>query len=59
MTREKGLQGRLLAQRRESRHPDKWVRSIDAYRALDDAVMEGGIKVSLRQFLPEHLDDLI
>lgn len=56
---DKGLQNRLLMERDESYYPDKWVRSIDAYRvlcpddpmglegmrhrALDDAVMEGWI----------------
>lgn len=56
---DKVLQGRLLRERRESPYPDKWVRSIDAYRALcpevpmglkgmrhralDDAVMEGHV----------------
>ena len=56
---DKGLQERLLREREESYYPEKWVRSIDAYRALcpedpmglegmrhravDDAVMEGWI----------------
>ena len=54
---DKGLQERLLREREDSPHPEKWVRSIDAYRvlcpedpmglegmrhrAIDDAVMEG------------------
>ncbi|WP_400236455.1 3'-5' exonuclease [Methanomethylophilus alvi] len=56
---DKGLQERLLREREDSYYPEKWVRSIDAYRALcpedpmglegmrhraiDDAVMEGWI----------------
>ena len=56
---DKGLQERLLREREESYYPEKWVSSIDAYRALcpedpmglegmrhraiDDAVMEGWI----------------
>ena len=56
---DKVLQERLLREREESYYPEKWVRSIDAYRALcpedpmrlekmmhraiDDAVMEGWI----------------
>lgn len=56
---DKGLQKRLLRDREKSYYPEKWVRSIDAYRALcpedpmrlegmrhraiDDAVMEGWI----------------
>ena len=56
---DKDLQERLLREREESYYPEKWVRSIDAYRALcpenpmglegmrhraiDDAVMEGWI----------------
>ena len=56
---DKELQERLLREREESYYPEKWVRSIDAYRALcpedsirlekmihraiDDAVMEGWI----------------
>ena len=54
---DKVLQERLLREREESYFPNKWIRSIDAYRALcpedpmglegmrhraiDDAVMEG------------------
>ena len=60
---DKGLQERLLREREESYYPEKWVRSIDAYRALcpedpmvlegmrhwaiDDAVMEGWILKTL------------
>lgn len=56
---DKELQERLLREREESYYPEKWVRSIDAYRALcpedpmrlekmmhraiDDAIMEGWI----------------
>lgn len=56
---DKGLQERLLREREDSYYPEKWVRSIDAYRvlcpedpmglegmrhrAIDDAVMEGYI----------------
>lgn len=56
---DKALQRRLIRERDESYFPDKWVRSIDAYRvlcpedpmglegmrhrAIDDAVMEGWI----------------
>ncbi|KQM09859.1 signaling protein [Methanomassiliicoccales archaeon RumEn M2] len=56
---DKGLQERLLREREDSYYPEKWVRSIDAYRvlcpkdpmrlegmrhrAIDDAVMEGWI----------------
>ena len=56
---DKGLQERLLREREDSPYPEKWVRSIDAYRvlcpedpmglegmrhrAIDDAVMEGFI----------------
>lgn len=56
---DKELQERLLREREESYYPEKWVKSIDAYRALcpedpmrlekmmhraiDDAVMEGWI----------------
>lgn len=59
MIPDKVLQERLLREREESYHPNKWIRSIDAYRALcpedpmelegmrhraiDDAVMEGWI----------------
>ncbi|WP_400238761.1 3'-5' exonuclease [Methanomethylophilus alvi] len=59
MIPDKALQDRLLREREESYHPNKWIRSIDAYRALcpedsmglegmrhraiDDAVMEGWI----------------
>ena len=61
---DKGLQERLLREREESYYPEKWVRSIDAYRALcpedpmglegmrhraiDDAVMEGWILKALQ-----------
>lgn len=60
---DKGLRERLLREREESYYPEKWVRSIDAYRvlcpedpmklegmrhrAIDDAVMEGWILKSL------------
>ena len=56
---DKGLQERLLREREDFCYPEKWVRSIDAYRvlcpedpmrlegmrhrAIDDAVMEGWI----------------
>ncbi|WP_400232139.1 3'-5' exonuclease [Methanomethylophilus alvi] len=56
---DKALRERLLMEREESYYPNKWIRSIDAYRALcpedpmglegmrhravDDAVMEGWI----------------
>ena len=56
---DKELQERLLREREDSCYPEKWVRSIDAYRvlcpedpmglegmrhrAIDDAVMEGWI----------------
>ena len=59
MIPDKMLQERLLMEREESYYPNKWIRSIDAYRALcpgdpmglegmrhraiDDAVMEGWI----------------
>ena len=59
MIPDKVLQERLLREREESYYPNKWIRSIDAYRALcpedpmglegmrhwaiDDAVMEGWI----------------
>ena len=61
---DKGLQERMLSEREESHCPEKWVRSIDAYRALcpedpmglegmrhraiDDAVMEGWILKALQ-----------
>ena len=61
---DKGLQERLLREREESNYPEKWVRSIDAYRvlcpedpmglegmrhrAIDDAVMEGWILRALQ-----------
>ncbi|WP_400218965.1 3'-5' exonuclease [Methanomethylophilus alvi] len=67
MIPDKMLQDRLLREREESYYPNKWIRSIDAYRALcpedpmglegmrhravDDAVMEGWI---LQQLSPEH-----
>ena len=57
LIQDKMLQERLLREREESYYPNKWIRSIDAYRALcpedsmglegmrhraiDDAVMEG------------------
>ena len=60
---DKDLQERLLREREESYYPEKWVRSIDAYRALcpedpmglegmrhraiDDAVMEGWVLKTL------------
>ncbi len=60
---DKALQERLLREREESYYPNKWIRSIDAYRALcpedpmglegmrhraiDDAVMEGWILSAL------------
>ena len=56
---DKALRERLLREREESYYPNKWIKSIDAYRALcpedpmgleemrhravDDAVMEGWI----------------
>lgn len=59
MIQDKALRERLLREREESYYPNKWIRSIDAYRALcpedpmglegmrhravDDAVMEGWI----------------
>ncbi len=59
LIQDKMLQERLLREREESYYPEKWVRSIDAYRALclgdpmglegmrhraiDDAMMEGWI----------------
>ena len=59
MIPDRALQERLLREREESYYPNKWIRSIDAYRALcpedpmglevmrhravDDAVMEGWI----------------
>lgn len=59
LIQDKMLQDRLLKEREESYYPEKWVRSIDAYRALcpedpmglegmrhraiDDTVMEGWI----------------
>ena len=61
---DKGLQERLLREREDSCYPEKWVRSIDAYRvlcpedpmglegmrhrAIDDAVMEGWILKALQ-----------
>ena len=63
MIPDKALQERLLREREESYYPEKWVRSIDAYRALcpedlmglegmrhraiDDAVMEGWVLKTL------------
>ena len=63
LIQDKMLQDRLLREREESYYPEKWVRSIDAYRALcpedpmglegmrhravDDAVMEGYISKTL------------
>lgn len=60
---DKALQRRLIREREDSYYPDKWVRSIDAYRvlcpddpmgldkmkhrAIDDAVMEAWILKSL------------
>lgn len=65
LIQDKMLQDRLLREREESYYPEKWVRSIDAYRALcpedlmgleemrhraiDDAVMEGWILKALSQ----------
>ncbi|WP_400227977.1 3'-5' exonuclease [Methanomethylophilus alvi] len=65
MIPDKALQERLLREREESYYPNKWIRSIDAYRALcpedpmglegmrhravDDAVMEGWILGSLEE----------
>lgn len=65
MIPDKVLQERLLREKEESYHPNKWIRSIDAYRALcpgdpmglegmrhravDDAVMEGWILKALSQ----------
>ena len=59
LIQDKMLQDRLLREREESYYPNKWIKSIDAYRALcpedpmglegmrhravDDAVMEGWI----------------
>ena len=61
---DKGLQERLLREREDSYYPEKWVRSIDAYRvlcpedpmelegmrhrAIDDAVMEEWILKALQ-----------
>lgn len=61
---DKVLQRRLVQEREDSYYPDKWVRSIDAYRvlcpedpmglegmrhrAIDDAVMEGYILNALQ-----------
>ena len=63
MIPDKALQERLLREREESYYPNKWIRSIDAYRALcpedsmglegmrhraiDDAVMEGWVLKTL------------
>ena len=63
MIPDKALQERLLREREESYYPNKWIRSIDAYRALcpedlmglegmrhraiDDAVMEGFVLKTL------------
>ena len=63
MIPDKMLQDRLLREREESYYPNKWIRSIDAYRALcpedpmglegmrhraiDDAVMEGFVLKTL------------
>ena len=63
LIQDKMLQDRLLREREESYYPEKWVRSIDAYRALcpedpmglegmrhraiDDAVMEGWVLKTL------------
>ena len=63
MIPDRALQERLLREREESYYPEKWVRSIDAYRALcpedpmglegmrhraiDDAVMEGFVLKTL------------
>lgn len=63
MIPDKVLQERLLREKEESYHPNKWIRSIDAYRALcpedpmglevmrhraiDDAVMEGFVLKTL------------
>ena len=62
---DKELQERLLREREDSCYPEKWVRSIDAYRvlcpedpmrlegmrhrAIDDAVMKGWILKALSQ----------
>ena len=59
LIQDKMLQDRLLREREESYYPNKWIKSIDAYRALcpedpmglegmrhraiDDAVMEGWV----------------
>lgn len=64
LIQDKMLQERLLMEREESYYPNKWIRSIDAYRALcpedpmglegmrhravDDAVMEWWILKTLR-----------
>ena len=66
LIQNKMLQDRLLREREESYHPNKWIRSIDAYRALcpedpmglegmrhramDDAMMEGQILRRLQFF---------
>ena len=63
LIQNKMLQDRLLREREESYYPNKWIRSIDAYRALcpgdlmglegmrhraiDDAVMEGWVLKTL------------
>ena len=68
---DKGLQERLLREREDYPYPEKWVRSIDAYRvlcpedpmglegmrhrAIDDAVMEGWILKALREQSEESL----
>ncbi len=66
MIPDKDLQERRLREREESYFPNKWIRSIDAYRALcpedpmgleemrhraaDDAVMEGWVLKVIYQF---------
>ena len=63
LIQNKMLQDRLLREREESYYPNKWIRSIDAYRAfcpedpmglegmrhraIDDAVMEGFVLKTL------------
>lgn len=63
MISDKVLQEKLLREREESYYPNKWIRSIDAYRvlcpedpmglegmrhrAIDDAVMEGWVLKSI------------
>ena len=64
LIQDKALRERLLREREDSPYPEKWVRSIDAYRvlcpedpmglegmrhrAIDDAIMEAWILISLQ-----------